>query len=63
MREAAEIQKMLFELLKTVDFAQKLSLYISLFSLSPRSVDNLVSSPSGVVNVDVLWAVSGDTGF
>ena len=55
---------MLFELLKNVHFAQKLSLYMSLFSLLSHSVDNLVSSPSSIVNVDVvLWAVLDATGF
>lgn len=64
MREATKMLKMLFDLFKNVGFAQKLSLYMSLFSLLSRSVDNLVSSPSGAVNVDVvLWAVSDDTDF
>lgn len=55
---------MLLELLKSVGFARKLSLYMSLFSLLSHSMDNLVSSLSGIVNVDVvLRAVSDDTGF
>lgn len=55
---------MLLELLKSVGFARKLSLYMSLFSLLSHSMDNLVSSLSGTVNVDVvLRAVSDDTGF
>lgn len=45
---------MLLELLKSVGFAQKLSLCMSLFSLLSHSMDNLVSSPSGIVNVDVV---------
>lgn len=36
---------------------------MNLFPLSSHSVNNLFSFPSGTVNVDVLWAVSGDTDF
>lgn len=40
--------KGLFELLKSIGFAQELSLAMNL-TLSPGSVDDVVSSPSGTV--------------
>lgn len=57
--------KMLSELVENVGFAQKLSPYMSLFSFSSRSGDDLVSSPSGIVHVDVVLsrAASGDSGL
>lgn len=63
MREAAEMLKTLFELLTNIDFAQKINPYMSLLSLLSHSLDNLASSPSGTVDVDILWAVSDDTSF
>lgn len=55
--------KMLSELLTNIGFAQKINLCMSLLSLLSHCVDNLTSSPSGTVDADVLWAVSGDTSF
>lgn len=54
--------KGLFELLKNVGFAQEPCLAMNL-SLSPGSVDDLVSSPSGTVLLVVWWVTSDDTGF
>lgn len=54
---------MLSELLTNIGFAQKINLCMSLLSLLSHCVDNLTSSPSGTVDADVLWAVSGDTSF
>lgn len=59
---ATEMLKGLFELLKNVGFAQEPCLAMNL-SLSPGSVDDLVSSPSGTVLLVVWWVTSDNTGF